>query len=81
MSSHRRCDAQCHDAKHEKCECWCGGLFHGAKGEAARQAFRDAFGDDVPPWDPRDEEQLHLFETPEGRRFAKAFEAAQRARR
>lgn len=25
----RRCDAICHDAKHTKCGCICGGVFHG----------------------------------------------------
>ena len=26
----RRCDATCHNAKHPKCGCICGGKFHGA---------------------------------------------------
>ena len=25
----RRCDARCHDAKREECECICGGMNHG----------------------------------------------------
>ena len=24
-----RCDARCHNAKHDKCKCICGGTFHG----------------------------------------------------
>lgn len=40
----RTCDARCHDAQGAKCACWCGGLFHGAAGKAARQAFAAEFG-------------------------------------
>jgi len=32
----RRCDSRCHNAVHPKCTCWCGGVFHGAKGGANR---------------------------------------------
>ena len=31
----RRCDAVCHRAKGTKCECVCGGRFHGIGDEAA----------------------------------------------
>jgi hypothetical protein len=41
----RVCDSSCHEAKFDDCNCWCGGLFHGSKGEAAREAFADIFGD------------------------------------
>ena len=34
-SVRRRCDARCHDAKGEDCECICNGMNHGA---GARQA-------------------------------------------
>ena len=27
----KRCDARCHDAKKPKCNCICGGLYHGKK--------------------------------------------------
>lgn len=26
-----RCDARCHDAENPKCDCICGGLYHGKK--------------------------------------------------
>lgn len=43
MGTVRTCGSRCHSAKSERCVCWCGGLFHGAAGDAARQAFRDRF--------------------------------------
>jgi hypothetical protein len=44
VGSVRVCGKTCHAAKGAKCRCWCGGLFHGSGGLAARQAFADAFG-------------------------------------
>lgn len=41
----RVCGGRCHGAKRAKCACWCGGLFHGKAGEAAREAFRQVMGD------------------------------------
>lgn len=32
----RRCDSRCHNAKGNRCECWCGGFFHGAAGAKNR---------------------------------------------
>ena len=43
MGKVRVCGATCHRAKCAKCRCWCGGVFHGKAGDAARQAFREAF--------------------------------------
>jgi len=45
VSKSRRCDARCHNAKRGACSCWCGGLFHGADGKRAREAFREAWGE------------------------------------
>lgn len=39
MSTFRKCDSRCHTAKRKVCQCWCGGVFHGAGGQAARDAF------------------------------------------
>lgn len=39
MGTVRTCDSRCHDANGPACACWCGGLFHGATGAAARDAF------------------------------------------
>jgi hypothetical protein len=41
LSRIRRCDKRCHNAKHDKCRCWCGGTFHGSGGAANRQAVQD----------------------------------------
>lgn len=45
MGDVRSCDARCHNAKGTHCTCWCGGLFHGRQGAAARQAFAEAFNE------------------------------------
>lgn len=45
-NSVRVCGMRCHFAKRSKCVCWCGGLFHGESGQAARTVFRDAFGEE-----------------------------------
>lgn len=44
MKRARVCGKICHNAKREKCGCWCGGLFHGGKAEAAREAFKNVWG-------------------------------------
>ena len=31
----RRCDARCHDAKHDWCECICKGTYHGISNNQA----------------------------------------------
>ncbi|MDD5700406.1 MAG: hypothetical protein PHU23_00020 [Dehalococcoidales bacterium] len=36
----RLCDKRCHQARKPKCNCWCGGAFHGAAGAANRQALQ-----------------------------------------
>lgn len=43
-----RCDAHCHNAKHPKCVCCCGGRFHGSGNRpgGVEQAIRN-FWDDV----------------------------------
>jgi hypothetical protein len=41
----RTCGPRCHNAKEPQCDCWCSGLFHGAAGAAARDAFAAAFGE------------------------------------
>ncbi len=42
-----RCDAKCHNAKHDKCKCMCGGKFHGASHHAGgiEQAVKDRWDD------------------------------------
>lgn len=76
MSTSRRCDARCHHAKREKCDCWCGGLFHGAKGAAAREAFAEVWGEEVPPVEPSTTEPLFNG----GERWAKAIAKAKEVR-
>ena len=43
-----RCDAHCHNAKHPKCVCCCGGRFHGSANQpgGVEHAVRD-YWDDV----------------------------------
>jgi len=41
----RVCGKHCHEAKEPECDCWCSGLFHGAAGGAARDAFARVFGE------------------------------------
>lgn len=36
-----RCDAKCYNAKHEKCDCICGGTNHGAGLEKAMENTRE----------------------------------------
>ncbi len=38
MGRVRRCDRRCHTAKGTRCQCWCGGFFHGSAGAANRAA-------------------------------------------
>lgn len=72
MGSVRGCDARCHEAKHARCECWCGGLFHGAAGAAAREAFREVFGEEIP--EKGEPAQPELFQSAD--RFSRAWRAA-----
>ena len=77
-SKHRRCDARCHDAARQKCACWCGGIFHGAAGRRARQAFVDTYGRDIPAESPElSEPLLHWHAV--GSTFTRAMTAARRA--
>lgn len=39
--SEGRCDARCYDAKHETCNCVCGGRNHGAGKEQAMENTRE----------------------------------------
>jgi len=48
MSEVRRCDGRCHSAEHEKCVCWCGGLFHGKKGAGNRQRMVEIIAEKFP---------------------------------
>jgi hypothetical protein len=40
-----RCDAKCHNAKHDKCHCMCGGKYHGANNRpgGVEQAVKDTW--------------------------------------
>ena len=49
MSKSRSCGPRCHNAKSPPCACWCGGLFHGAEGKSAREAFVLEYGGDEVP--------------------------------
>jgi hypothetical protein len=49
----RRCDSTCHNAKHSKCTCICGGRYHGSGERAQEMLTRDWFGDD---WRERKEQ-------------------------
>jgi hypothetical protein len=42
----RTCGPRCHNAKEPECDCWCAGLFHGATGKAAREAFAKEYGEE-----------------------------------
>jgi hypothetical protein len=75
-SKHRRCDARCHSARCVACRCWCGGIFHGAAGAAARREFVESFGAPIPAESPELAEPL-LHWRVAGSRF---MEALQRAR-
>lgn len=77
-SKHRRCDKRCHDAKRVRCGCWCGGLFHGAAGEAAREAFVAAYGASIPAESPELAEPL-LHWPAVGSSFMAALDAARAA--
>jgi hypothetical protein len=62
MGKIRTCDKRCHDAKKPECDCWCGGKFHGARGEAARQEFRDRYGREIEHLHPEETgPQMRLF--------------------
>jgi hypothetical protein len=57
MRRARHCGLRCHNAKRPKCNCWCGGRFHGEQGRQAREAFVEQFGD-VPRRQPADADAL-----------------------
>lgn len=78
MSRVRTCGARCHDAQRHKCQCWCGGLFHGEGGRDARTAFIEAFGAPIPDRDPREEEPLLHWPGAESR-FTRALASATEA--
>ncbi len=42
-----RCDAKCHDAREPKCDCICGGVYHGKGSDTPelRQAIEEWFGE------------------------------------
>lgn len=42
-----RCDARCHNAKHPKCKCCCGGRFHGAARDGTLPQKVEEFGDQL----------------------------------
>jgi hypothetical protein len=44
----RRCDTNCHFAKHAECNCICGGRYHGARHQAQQRITEDFLGKD---WD------------------------------
>ena len=85
MGTVRVCGKTCHAAKRAKCRCWCGGLFHGAAGKEARDAFAREFAvDELPTTEQqfRDQtEQGDLFaEVGAGDRWRAAVAAAVAAR-
>lgn len=76
MSEVRRCDGRCHNATKAHCDCWCGGLFHGGAGAAARQAFAETFGGEIPP----EGEESRQLELDGATRWRAAITAAKAAR-
>ena len=40
MSKIRVCDKRCHQAKGEKCRCWCNGYFHGENASYQRERLQ-----------------------------------------
>jgi hypothetical protein len=84
MGTVRSCDARCHKARGPACSCWCGGVFHGAGGESARDAFVKEFG--AEPADEKTFEKItdpDLWGTKAGARdrWRSAVQAAVAARR
>jgi len=77
-SKHRRCDKRCHAAQRVRCGCWCGGLFHGERGAAAREAFVQAYGAPIPAESPELAEPL-LHWHGVGSTFMTAMDAARAA--
>ena len=61
MGRTRVCGKICHDAEGPDCHCWCGGLFHGSKGKAAREAFAAEFGEDPKGQVPDHDERAESF--------------------
>lgn len=75
----RRCDQRCHAARCVRCSCWCGGLFHGAAGAAARAVFVAAYGGPIPAESPElAEPLLHWYRETE---FVRALEQAREVTR
>jgi hypothetical protein len=81
----RVCGQTCHTARRPRCLCWCGGVFHGAHGVEAREAFRREFKvDDVPTTEAAfldTSGQLEFWSQGRGQRWRAAIEAAHEARR
>lgn len=64
-SQTRRCDAKCHEAKHEKCTCICGGMNHGKGLKNAVENMRQLW-ETLSDMDPTAQvtcnpQQLYLF--------------------
>jgi hypothetical protein len=80
----RVCGKRCHAAKCAKCRCWCGGLFHGAAGLQAREAFKAEFMINLPTTERAFDaltRQPELFdETGKSDRWRSAIAAARGAR-
>lgn len=66
MGKTRVCGATCHTAKGGTCRYWCGGVFHGAAGQVAREAFAREFLVDRLPTTERAFQEL----TAQGELFA-----------
>lgn len=85
MGKVRVCASACHAARSAVCACWCGGLFHGARGLDAREAFRCEFEvDEVPTTESAFFDtcgQLEFWGEERGSRWRAAIEAAHEARR
>lgn len=47
----RTCDARCHDARGPRCDCWCGGRYHGCGGLEAVRRFTEDCGPLLKPDD------------------------------
>ena len=50
------CDSRCENAKGDKCNCWCKGMFHGEVGKEKKQKYIEKYG-----CAPKTEEQLRIM--------------------
>lgn len=74
-----RCDARCHNAKHEKCKCMCGGKYHGASNRpgGVEQAVKDNWEEAIEDAEKKAQEQGMELDTSRLRKFIGIQESTQ----